>query len=71
MVVLPPEGDVRPLGSIAEVLRLLRVPPTLWEAFLEQVGNRGTELRVLARYLPMSLSKAWVKHKLQGKDFQQ
>ena len=46
MVVLPTEGDVRPLASIADATRLLRLPPTLWDAFLEQVGNPGNDVRV-------------------------
>ena len=48
MSLLPSEDEVRDLGNIAEAARLLRLPPTLWEAFCEQVGNPGTDLRVLA-----------------------
>ena len=48
MAVLPAEGDVLGLSTIQDVVRLLRVPPTLWDAFTEQVGNPGQDLRVLA-----------------------
>ena len=48
MSVLPAEGDVRGPGTINDAVRLLRLPPTLWDAFIEQVGNPGQDLRVLA-----------------------
>lgn len=48
MDVLPGEDEVRAVSNVAEAVRLLRVPATIWEAFLEQVGNPGQELRVLA-----------------------
>ena len=48
MDVLPGEDEVRAVSNVAEAVRLLRVPATIWEAFSEQVGNPGQELRVLA-----------------------
>ena len=42
------EGEVQGLTTVADAIRLLRLPATLWEAFVEQVGNPGTDLRVLA-----------------------
>ena len=46
--VLPAEDEVRAVATVADAIRLLRVPATVWEAFLEQVGNPGQELRVVA-----------------------
>lgn len=46
--VLPAEDEVRAVATVADAIRLLRVPATVWEAFLEQVGNPGPELRVVA-----------------------
>ena len=47
-MVLPTEAEVRALAGIADAVRLLRVPNTLWDAFKEQVGNPGDDLRILA-----------------------
>ena len=48
MSILPAGEEVRALQDIAGAARLLRLPPTLWDAFTEQVGNPGQDLRVLA-----------------------
>ena len=48
MALLPAEGDVRAVDDLGGLVRLLRLPATLWEAFTEQVGNPGGDIRVLA-----------------------
>ena len=53
MALLPAEGDVRAVDDLAGVVRLLRLPGTLWDAFTEQVGNPGGDIRVLAALLHM------------------
>ena len=46
--VLPAEDEVRTVLTLTDARRLPRVPVTIWEAFLEQVGNPGDDLRVIA-----------------------
>jgi hypothetical protein len=48
MDVLPSVDEVQDVSTVSDVTRLLRVPATIWEAFLEQVGNPGQDLRVVA-----------------------
>ena len=48
MDVLPSVDEVQGVNTVTDVTRLLRVPATIWESFLEQVGNPGQELRVVA-----------------------
>ena len=58
MVVLPAEAEVRPLQNLTETLRLLRVPATIWDVFLEQVGNPGNEICVVAALPPHIIVQA-------------
>eukprot|EP00435_Cladocopium_sp_Y103_P053028 s144_g16.t2 len=52
MAALPAEGDVRALTTVPEAIRLLKLPAALWDAFQEQVGNPGGDLRVLSALPP-------------------
>eukprot|EP00435_Cladocopium_sp_Y103_P054001 s826_g17.t1 len=69
MTVLPTEAEARALTTVQEAVTLLRIAPAVWTGFVEQIGDPGTDLRVLAALPAHVLVQAIASAQVAGRGF--